>query len=236
MPFIGNDIVDLTDPENKRKIRDTRFINRVLTPGEQKLIHASRSPGSMLWSIWACKEAAYKALSKARSNEDKVSSSPLRYSVSFDKPFTFKSGAAGQTRVYPGKVAGPECSIPVRVVRKQGYVHAVAATGSEDAVGCVMWTVCKINLKRSEVTPAMRSLLVRKALKMRLAKNLGIDTKDMEIIRPESDGKIGPPLLMIGGKISDIEVSLTHDGQYVAYAYAFREGAPGGVLPIPARD
>ena len=66
MTSIGNDIVDLTDPDNIGKSRDRRFIARVFTPEEQVRIDRSESPDTTLWMFWAAKEAAFKAISKSR--------------------------------------------------------------------------------------------------------------------------------------------------------------------------
>ena len=71
--------MDLTDPENRRKGNDARYISRILNPRELEMVSSSPDPDTMLWSLWACKEASYKALVKIR----KVSSSPLKYSVLF---------------------------------------------------------------------------------------------------------------------------------------------------------
>ena len=78
MPGVGNDVVDLKDPENIGKNRDDRFLCRVFTAGERELIASVPSPDTLLWSLWAAKEAAYKAVSSA---DPAVCSIPHRYRV-----------------------------------------------------------------------------------------------------------------------------------------------------------
>jgi len=46
--FVGNDVVDLTHPENKGKSQDQRFLNRVFTTDEQNLISKSSFPDATL--------------------------------------------------------------------------------------------------------------------------------------------------------------------------------------------
>ncbi len=76
--LIGNDVVDLNDPQNafvpmtsldpfefsaldhKRK----RFLDRVFNDEEQQLIKCARHPHLTLWSLWAAKEAAFKVMKK----------------------------------------------------------------------------------------------------------------------------------------------------------------------------
>lgn len=58
---MGIDIVDLSDEWAKSKVNDPRFLARVFTQPEQKLIHESKKPVLTLWQLWAAKEAAYKA-------------------------------------------------------------------------------------------------------------------------------------------------------------------------------
>ena len=81
MQHVGNDIVDLTNPDVRRKSQDTRFINRVFTQGEQEQIFGSTNPDVMLWALWAGKESAYKIVSKSYPA---VPSVPRAYNVSFD--------------------------------------------------------------------------------------------------------------------------------------------------------
>jgi len=76
--FVGNDVVDLTHPENKGKSQDQRFLNRVFTTDEQNLISKSSSPDATLWALWAAKESAYKVCHKVNH---KISSIPKHYEV-----------------------------------------------------------------------------------------------------------------------------------------------------------
>ena len=63
MPGVGNDVVDLKEPGNRGKSGDDRFLGRVFTAEERGLIAQAAAPDTRLWSLWAAKEAAYKAVS-----------------------------------------------------------------------------------------------------------------------------------------------------------------------------
>jgi len=58
--LLGNDVVDLLDADTALP-RIEPFLNRVFCPSELSLL---KHPGDTdaIWSVWACKEAAFKAL------------------------------------------------------------------------------------------------------------------------------------------------------------------------------
>ena len=116
---IGNDIVDLLAPQAGSKHLDQRYAGRAFTPRELDAINNSRKPGPLFWAIWACKEAAYKALSQ---DYPCVSSWPKKYDVELQT-----AGNAGEGRAFT-----PKGEVFVRVVFCDGFVHAIAATDKED--------------------------------------------------------------------------------------------------------
>lgn len=211
----------MTDPANIRKSEDARFIERVFTPFEAGLIFSSPEPDQVLWSLWACKEAAFKAISKA----GEISSSPLKYSVSLDFPARNNISAKGRAGLIKGSVTTPAGDLLLKLVRNKKYVHALASTDADTEMNPALWGICKINLRRTDITPYIHSMLVRRALKMKLAKYVKANPQEMEIVRrPKQDGTgVGSPALLIGGKESGIDISLSHDGVYLAYAFLFKQ-------------
>jgi len=75
---VGNDIVDRKSPEAAGKAGDRRFLQKALTPLEQEAVAGAPDPDLALWSLWAAKEAAYKAVSKSFPE---ISAAPRRYCV-----------------------------------------------------------------------------------------------------------------------------------------------------------
>jgi phosphopantetheine--protein transferase-like protein len=65
---LGNDIVDLNDPDSIRLSENKKFLNKVYD--ESELVEVSQSPENIrhiyLWKLWAAKEAAYKAVKRLR--------------------------------------------------------------------------------------------------------------------------------------------------------------------------
>lgn len=64
MRRVGNDIVDLEDPAIAQSHLRERFVARVCCQSERALLAASAEPKVLLWSLFAAKEAAFKAISK----------------------------------------------------------------------------------------------------------------------------------------------------------------------------
>src|SRR5262245_8513603 len=59
---LGNDIVDLSDPEAALAAHHERFLTRICGPTEIASIAIAADPTRMLWAHWAAKESAFKAL------------------------------------------------------------------------------------------------------------------------------------------------------------------------------
>jgi phosphopantetheinyl transferase (holo-ACP synthase) len=58
---IGNDVVDLADPETRPEALHPRFDARVFAPAERAWLARAADPARLRWALWAAKEAAYKA-------------------------------------------------------------------------------------------------------------------------------------------------------------------------------
>jgi phosphopantetheinyl transferase (holo-ACP synthase) len=57
---IGNDIIDLNLAQKQSNWQRNRFLAKIFTAAEQKLILNSDAPELMVWNLWSRKEAAYK--------------------------------------------------------------------------------------------------------------------------------------------------------------------------------
>jgi len=106
------------------------LVQRILTPTERLLVAVSPDRDFMLWSLWAAKEAAYKAWAQGRFP---APFSPASFAVEF---LTEK----GHARVVKG-----DTSIPVRWSRGPDWVHALAG---EDAASVV------VRIERLEGNPS----------------------------------------------------------------------------------
>ena len=204
---IGNDIVDLSHPYAREKVRDERFIRRVFRDSERRLIDAAETPFVLLWTIWAAKESAYKAVKKI-------------------EPATVF--AHRQFEVIP---ADPACSHGVvrflnRLLRVwwsfgQDYVHCVCET--RPAAGHVFTALCEIPQRANE------SHVVRN-LARRIIEIAGYGNA-AEVVRPTVGGRPGPPQIVVCGRwVEELDLSMSHDERFAAAVLArLSSSSPSGL-------
>jgi phosphopantetheinyl transferase (holo-ACP synthase) len=214
---VGNDIVDLTDPQNREKSLDHRYVSRVLTPAELVRLDQFPEKDVLLWALWAGKEAAFKVLAKSDPSLPFI---PRAYEVHLDDyGLRGTSTDAGTCNPHvEGAVLTPEGAIPLRLYRRCTYIHALALSDGEDYFDFVFWRVEVMPELKGVDSLEVESRIVREALKRCVATHLGWNQKDMEIRRTESRSHPGPPRLYYQGKRTTLDLSLSHDGHFGAYA------------------
>jgi phosphopantetheinyl transferase (holo-ACP synthase) len=184
---VGNDVVDLDDPAIFEHHRRERFVSRVCAPEERARVASALD----LWTLFAAKEAAYKALVKLghspgfRHREIVVSEDRLAVS-------------------WRGRV------LAASVTSCDGYVHAIAWSAGANRPSA------RVARVRTPEGGAARALLVKL-----LATATHCEAGDLAVVRDESPGAwdgLGPPRVEHRGTPMDIDVSLSHDGRFVAAA------------------
>ena len=201
MNAVGNDLVYLDDPEIAEHHLRPRFVERVCAPAECDRLALSGEPRVLLWSLWAAKEAAYKAAGKMRPG---LIFAPRLYEVD-----------AAMTRVRYRDV-----EMGVRLSRDPLWVHAVAVCGDGDPARAVTGV---------EPIPGGRhqSGAVRDLARRGVAAHFGLQEPRLAIERPRDPGArdgLAPPRLLLDGRPSGIDISLSHDGPFAAFA-ALPQGA-----------
>jgi phosphopantetheinyl transferase (holo-ACP synthase) len=189
--MIGNDVVDLADPDADPGRLHPRFDGRVFHPSERALIAASAQPGRTRWILWALKESAYKA---ARKQEPTTVFSPLRFVVSL-------RDAASAIVCVGGR------RFRASISSRPGYVHAVAW---QDGDPPAVTRIAVARLAAREVSPrtAVRWLVLEQ-----LASALGVAPDALAIHR---EARI--PAVWVHGRRSGADLSLSHHGRFVAFA------------------
>lgn len=225
MPPVGNDIVDLMEPGNCGKSGDGRFLDRVFTPEERELIAGAANPDAVLWSLWAAKEAAYKAVSR---DNPEVCSIPRRYRVvPGSAPPSFSEKDHGAINFFSGRVFTPRGDLALNVFVAEEYVHAVAA-GSEAELAMIVRRVDLVgvaeeagNFLRADQDSDCEnctnpSAFVRERVLREIARRSNCPVNDLEIrkdpLRP------GAPRVFFRGLPFAAEISLSHDGRFAAFA------------------
>jgi phosphopantetheine--protein transferase-like protein len=214
LPGVGNDVVDLKEPENQGKSGDDRFLGRVFTAEERELIAGAAAPDTLLWSLWAAKEAAYKAVS---GGERSLCSIPRRYSVHLDGETAARTGgaAAGTDGRLTGRVITPRGEMALCITVTDDYVHALAA-GSDADFAAIIQQVDRMDDGGNAGDP---SAFVRGQLLREISRRRDCPLADLAV-RKEASGS-GAPRVFLRDRPLAAEISLSHDGRFTAFALAF---------------
>lgn len=180
-------------------------MDRVFTPGERRMIQAGSDPDRVLWTLWAAKETGYKAV---RRFCPAISSAPRRYEVQL----SYHVGDIPES----GTVHTPCGPVSARFCITGDYVHCIgaAADGNVDAI---IWEIREMPQARSGID---ESVFVREMAKGGIAAWLGEMSETIEIVRPEEDRGLTPPLVKIRGNTLPVNFSMSHDGRFAACAFS----------------
>lgn len=200
---VGNDVVDLKEEANRGKSRDSRFLKKIFTDAEIEYIKCAHNPDRELWSIWVCKETAYKVIKKTSPD---AAFTPRRWQTILKK---------NQSAYSEGDVIIPNTgSVYVRLFFTPEYVHCVGVNHFT-GIGKLIWKVESLPQERG-TNP---SVFLRGRLEKKLAQNLSLHAHQIKIERIKMCGELQPPCVYIDNKKTAIDVSMSHDGRFVAYAF-----------------
>jgi phosphopantetheinyl transferase (holo-ACP synthase) len=195
---VGNDVVDLADPETQLDGLHSRWDERVFCPAEREALDASPSRHLLHWALWAAKESAYKARKRLAPE---TTFSPREFEVELS-PLPAVGVAVGRV-VHRGEVFELE-------VRLEGAnVHAVATSGN-DVGARVLWKV--------ESALADPGVAARRLAASSIGLALGLDPADLRIV-----GR--PPVATFRDRPIEVGVSLSHHGRFVAFAGTLPDSA-----------
>jgi len=195
--------VDLKEPANAGKSKDSRFLKKNLTNAEIEFVQNAENPDAALWSHWACKETAYKVIKKSSSDTAFL---PRQWQVIFKK---------SQSKYSDGEVIIPRKDrVYIRLFSNLQYVHCIGADALT-ALDELIWSV-DVLPEKEKINP---SLYLRYCLGQSLAKHFSLNFHHIKIKRTRENGELQPPRVYIDGRKTDIDISLSHDGRFIAYAF-----------------
>ncbi len=230
LPEVGNDVVDLDQARCAGKAEDTRFVERVFTAFERDCIMGAPDPDRALWRRWAAKEAAYKVATKL------LGSPPVFAHAAFEVDID-PDGSSGT-------VAYGELTVPITLHEGSDHLHTIAVhsggrskdyrviAGTEEAEADGSHA---LDALRGRFTPAERafihgapSALARLGARREMAAALEVSQDDILILAEDGPPGRVPPVVRVGGDLGRVDLSLSHDGRYVAWAFVF--GLGGGAF------
>lgn len=213
MLYVGNDVVDLEERGTRGKRDDEAFVERILTVEERRRWKENSRRDETLWLLWAAKEAAYKVASKIHPGCPFI---PRHFDVSFSAATV--SGHLAED-LHPGSVFAKGRQIPCQALITREYIH-VLALWPPAAFSRMTAAVHRIEINPE--SPPDESQLVRDLAIAAIARHCQWQPGDMEIKRFPLGKRWGPPLLFHKGEAAPGDLSLSHDGRFLAYAYTGR--------------
>lgn len=191
--MVGNDIVDLRDHDSDIASYRGDFDARVFTASERKRLAQSREPTRERWRLWAAKEAAYKL---ARQFDPATVFSPRKFEVC-------AAGVAERALVKHGKDRFFVC-----LDETPEHIHAIAVKNESELSGVVSRVGILCAGEESNESTAVRTLACDT-----IAEHFTVPRASLEI---RKEGRI--PKLYAGDRPMGLDVSLSHHGQWVAFA------------------
>ena len=194
--LIGNDVVDLHDPESRPGAIHNRFDARVFTFDERETLSDSASAHELRWTLWAAKESAYKVAKK------------LDPAVRFlPRDFVVRRITEGRAVII--HETGP---FDVRLRRTDEWVGAVATL----TVANAPWTHRPITagIERLEVPGADPSRTVRELACAALALGMNLPPGQVQIAADQ-----GIPVAFWRSRRLPVDLSLSHHSRFVAWAW-----------------
>jgi len=198
--MIGNDIISTNDIDNLKSFSNQRFLNKSFTENELSYIKKSNwiNIAQLFWTI---KESAYKTIVKLGHTHTfcpiniEIELENIRFYNQLDFNLRYK-----------------ESLILVKTLQTPHYIHSIS-TNNINELNRTKFRVLKINSENPEV----QSRQVREAFIYDYANSQELTINDISI---NSDNKTGIPNVVWEGQVCPIDLSFSHDGLYIAYAYS----------------
>lgn len=189
--MVGNDVVDLDDPEAAVEGLNPRFDQRVFSSEERRRLETAGDAHVLRWILWAAKESAYK-LAKRNDPETQFAHSLFEVDLAEEGLGTVRHG---------------QWCCAVAVSRRGSAIHAVATPLDSDRAR----VVSGLGPVQEGDDPSVR---VRELATTAVARLLERDTAGVVI----TTGNDRIPALRVDGKIAG-HLSLSHHGSFAAFAW-----------------
>ena len=180
-----------------------RFLKKILTDAEIEVVQNAAYPDKTLWSFWACKEAAYKVIQKSFPA---IAFIPRQWQTVLQ---THQSGYSEGEVVISG-----QGGVYFRLFPEDDHIHCIGSD-SLNALDNIIWRVEALP-EEEDVNP---SLFLRQCLAKDIARHFSLAVHQIKIQRVKQNGELQPPHVYAGRQKTNLDISLSHDGRFVAYTY-----------------
>ena len=212
--LVGNDVVDLRDPFSQPNVIHPHFDVRVFTPAEREnLLESDLMTHRHRWALWAAKESSYKV---ARKIDPTVRFLPRQFVVDrLEERWAAVQGGGGLFFVH--------------LRQRDDWVHAVATSYVSPSrklstlpgpgpSGIFTWG--NQVLRSAEVRLLDNALddpseIVRELARESIASGMAVASEEIKVASSERI-----PRVRMRDTQLHVDLSLSHHGRYVAYAWA----------------
>ena len=188
--MIGNDIVDIAETKQKSNWQRPRFLDKLFTVHEQQLIQNSYDPFLKVWRLWSMKEAAYKLYTQIQ---------PSR----FYNPKQFEC----EIKDSEGKVSYKDFSCYIKTKMTSKYIISEARLVAMDMIS--------ESIKIDYRSPKQQSDITKDLLLAKISEHYHLLKKDLKVVKSE----FGIPSVYQNSKKLNMSISISHHGNYGAYAF-----------------
>ena len=189
--MIGNDIIDLKLASSFPSWRRKRFRDKVFSVEEQKIISDSLDPFQTIWLLWSMKESAYKTYSR-------------KHSEKFFAPIKLKckltSFRKGIVEIFDEKYR-------TYSTIEENYIYSIAHQSSSENVITNFFKLDNANYSNQHCTSYKKLLHA-------IAEEKKVTLASLTIRKDEN----GIPYLFQNNQAQEIPFSVTHHGNFGAYA------------------
>lgn len=187
--MIGNDIVDIAKTKRSSNHLRARFLEKLFTSREQKIIEKSKDPFVQVWTLWSMKEAAYKVYTQIQ---------PSR----FYNPRGFECFVDQ----FQNKVQYQDFECDVRTTECDCYILSEAYLENSN--------ISRSTIKFSNDNINDQSTILKEALLEAISKKYHSSRHSIRYHK----SAFGVPQVFMD--LKRINVSLTHHGNYGAFAFS----------------
>jgi len=189
--------VDLLDPQADPRSIHQDFDARVMTTEENRLVLSALNPHRLRWMLWAAKESTFKVVKK-------MDPSAVFHPKAFEVDLTTFDGV---------HVRHSKTDFETVLYHSPKWIHAVTTLESKSANSGSRLHARVLSLE-SRNGQFDSSMEVRTFTRKALGAWLGVSWMDVEVV---TKNKV--PLAMRRGKHLEVDLSLSHDGNFVSCAW-----------------
>jgi len=188
--MIGIDIIDIAETKKTTNWQRPRFLEKLFTITEQKLIHDATDSFIMVWRLWSMKEAAYKLYTQTHAER-------------FYNPKQFKCDINGFNFKVTYKAF--QCFVTTKITK--AFILSEASLVEKE--------MSSKFIKLASEDYKIQSKTTKHTLISLISNHFNLVESQLKILK----SKFGIPSIYYNSEKLNIGISLSHHGYFGAYGF-----------------